>query len=99
MSTHVPVQIRERGGRDTQLASAFGAGPWLLIAPHDDDFILGAGLLVLAAQAQGLPLHVAVATDDPGHAAPIGDEARRLLDECQTLVAALAALTDSRDGA
>jgi LmbE family N-acetylglucosaminyl deacetylase len=63
MSTPLRVRVRERGGRELTLADAFGPGPWLLIAPHDDDFILGAGLLLLAAQGQGVRVHVAVATD------------------------------------
>ncbi|HEX6239515.1 MAG TPA: PIG-L family deacetylase [Polyangiales bacterium] len=71
MSTSLRVEVRQRGGGALTLAGAFGGGPWLLIAPHDDDFILGAGLLVLAAQAHGIAVHVAVATDGSlGYARP-----------------------------
>jgi LmbE family N-acetylglucosaminyl deacetylase len=35
----------------------------LLISPHDDDALVGAGLLILAAAAAGLPTDLAVVTD------------------------------------
>ncbi|NRA40517.1 MAG: PIG-L family deacetylase [Planctomycetes bacterium] len=38
-------------------------GSWLIVAPHDDDLVLGCGLLVMAAIAEGIDVHVAVATD------------------------------------
>jgi LmbE family N-acetylglucosaminyl deacetylase len=67
MSTQPWVRVRQRHGAqaatDSQLSAALGPGPWLLLAPHDDDFILGAGLAVTAAVAQNIPLHVAIATD------------------------------------
>ena len=92
MSSSLRVQVRQRGGRELALGDAFGPGPWLLIAPHDDDFILGAGLLVLAAQAQGIALHVAVATDGSlGYARPeeraglVGTRERELATACQQL--------------
>jgi LmbE family N-acetylglucosaminyl deacetylase len=47
----------------SDLSSALASGPWLAIVPHDDDLVLGMGLLVAAAAQSGLPLHVAVATD------------------------------------
>ena len=73
MNTALRVQVRERGGAEQTLVGALGGGPWLLIAPHDDDIILGAGLLLLAAQAQGIAVHVAVATDGSlGYARPEG---------------------------
>jgi LmbE family N-acetylglucosaminyl deacetylase/fructoselysine-6-P-deglycase FrlB-like protein len=46
-----------------KLAAAMGPGPWLVVAPHDDDLVLGLGLTVAAAAAQGIEVHVAVCTD------------------------------------
>jgi LmbE family N-acetylglucosaminyl deacetylase len=47
----------------SDLPGALGAGPWLAVAPHDDDLVLGMGLLAAAAARSGIALHVAVATD------------------------------------
>lgn len=92
MNTALRVQVRERGGREQTLAGALGGGTWLLIAPHDDDFILGAGLLLVAAQAQGIAVHVAVATDGSlGYARPeeraglVATRERELALACQQL--------------
>ena len=66
MSSQFRLRARHaagRGAHDVELATALGPGPWLLLAPHDDDFILGAGLLLLAAHAAGVEVHVAVVTD------------------------------------
>jgi LmbE family N-acetylglucosaminyl deacetylase len=68
MSKQFRVRVRSddsssTGAQEIDLTAALGAGPWLLLAPHDDDFILGAGLAVAAAVAQGIEVHVAVATD------------------------------------
>src|SRR5215207_5147024 len=46
------------------LRSAFARpGPWLAIAPHDDDIVLGMGLVVAAAAAEGVEIHLAVTSD------------------------------------
>ncbi|MFW5828891.1 MAG: PIG-L deacetylase family protein, partial [Planctomycetota bacterium] len=56
--------VRNRGGGVQQdLAQAFGPGPWLVLAPHDDDAPLGCGLLIAAARADGIRVHVAVVSD------------------------------------
>ena len=36
---------------------------WLFVAPHDDDIILGAGLLIQKAQEAGVKMSVLVTTD------------------------------------
>ena len=36
---------------------------WLFLAPHDDDIIIGAGLVLLAAVARGIEVHAVVTTD------------------------------------
>ncbi|HPS00184.1 MAG TPA: PIG-L family deacetylase [Candidatus Sumerlaeota bacterium] len=36
---------------------------WLFLSPHDDDTVLGAGLTVLAACAEGIEAHIVVASD------------------------------------
>jgi len=46
-----------------QAASTLGPGPWLVIAPHDDDAILGMGLAIRAATLAGMEVHIAVVTD------------------------------------
>ncbi len=56
------IQRRLAGDVDS-LQNAIGAGPWLCVAPHDDDVCLGMGLTVAAATAAGLPVHLAVVTD------------------------------------
>ncbi len=38
-------------------------GIWLVVVPHDDDLVIGTGLLVQAAHAEGIEVHVAVSTD------------------------------------
>jgi LmbE family N-acetylglucosaminyl deacetylase len=38
-------------------------GPWLVIAPHDDDVQIGAGLAVQAAVQAGIEVHVVVSSD------------------------------------
>lgn len=64
--THAPrVSVRAPDGsiQQTTLASAFGQGPWLVVAPHDDDLVLGLGITAAAARAEGIAVHVAVCTD------------------------------------
>lgn len=60
------VRVREAvsGAVSAQdLGGAFGPSPWLVVVPHDDDLVLGMGLLTAAATQRGIALHVAVATD------------------------------------
>lgn len=45
------------------LSSVPGPGPWLCIAPHDDDVALGMGLTVAAACAEGIEVHLGVVSD------------------------------------
>lgn len=47
----------------TDLAEAFGQGPWLVVAPHDDDAVIGMGLTIHAASQRGVEVHIVVATD------------------------------------
>jgi LmbE family N-acetylglucosaminyl deacetylase len=52
----------------TDLASVFdgwmqGQERWLFIGPHDDDVVLGAGLLIQKAVQEHVPVHVLVTTD------------------------------------
>lgn len=63
MTTRITERDDKGAVRVTQLGAVFGPGPWLVLSPHDDDFVLGAGLLVGAAPAAGIEVHVAVATD------------------------------------
>lgn len=54
LSTHDSVQQCFAGER---------RGVWLIVVPHDDDLVIGSGLLTQAAAAEGIEVHVAVATD------------------------------------
>lgn len=45
------------------LKAAIGAGPWLCVAPHDDDVVLGMGMTVAAATAAGIEVHLGVVSD------------------------------------
>jgi LmbE family N-acetylglucosaminyl deacetylase len=54
--------------RGERLADAFEGWKgkderWLFVAPHDDDLCLGAGLLMLKAVEEGIPVHVVITTD------------------------------------
>jgi LmbE family N-acetylglucosaminyl deacetylase len=76
------VRVRESSEgaiRESALPLALGAGPWLVIIPHDDDLVLGMGLMVAAAVASGIEVHVAVATD--GSLGYVRPEERALLVE------------------
>jgi LmbE family N-acetylglucosaminyl deacetylase len=53
----------KRSVEAVDLSTALGEGPWLAVVPHDDDLVLGMGLLAAAATQSGLEVHVAVATD------------------------------------
>lgn len=44
-------------------AQVLGPGPWLVIAPHDDDALIGLGAAMHAATRAGIAVHVAVITD------------------------------------
>ena len=60
------VRLRDEStGRSQQanLSESLGVGPWLVVVPHDDDLVLGMGLTVALAVAQGIDVQVAVATD------------------------------------
>jgi LmbE family N-acetylglucosaminyl deacetylase len=66
MPTDLHVTLRASDGslaNLTRLGDVFGKGPWLVVSPHDDDVVLGLGLTVAGAAAQGIEVHVAVATD------------------------------------
>jgi LmbE family N-acetylglucosaminyl deacetylase len=76
----------------SDLPNALGAGPWLVVVPHDDDLVLGMGLLAAAAARTGIALHVAVATDGalgyvrPEERANLGAlRAQELRDACALL--------------
>ena len=57
------VQQRDPHRDERDLAAAIGPGPWLVVAPHDDDAVLGLGATIAAASAAGIAVHVAVLTD------------------------------------
>jgi LmbE family N-acetylglucosaminyl deacetylase len=60
------VRVRDEAARSVDtvdLSEALGQGPWLAVVPHDDDLVLGMGLLAAAATHVGVAVHVAVATD------------------------------------
>ncbi|HUX19954.1 MAG TPA: PIG-L family deacetylase, partial [Spirochaetia bacterium] len=65
------LKRREAGGRIStsgSLSSLFDGWRgdeerWLFIAPHDDDVVMGAGLLLQCAVAQGVAISVLVTTD------------------------------------
>ncbi len=54
---------RRDAGDPSSLIEAIGPGPWLCVAPHDDDVCLGMGLTVAAATAAGIELHLGVVSD------------------------------------
>jgi LmbE family N-acetylglucosaminyl deacetylase len=95
MSHPFLVRVRELAGaviESSDLRAALGSGPWLVIVPHDDDLVLGLGLLVAAAVRSGLEIHVAVATDGSlGYVRPeerhalIETRARELRAACAVL--------------
>lgn len=45
----------------SDLEAVFGVGPWLVVCPHDDDLVLGMGMVL--SQARNIEVHVAVVTD------------------------------------
>ncbi len=57
---------RDTGGvsaPDDVVAAFDGARRWLVIAPHDDDAVLGMGLAIVAATAAGVQVDVAIVSD------------------------------------
>ena len=57
------VSHRQHHNPSSDLQASLGPGPWLVIAPHDDDAIIGAGASIAAATAAGIAVHVCVVTD------------------------------------
>lgn len=57
-------RLQLRGAADPRsLAEAIAPGPWLCVAPHDDDVCLGMGLTAAAAAAAGIAVHLGVVSD------------------------------------
>lgn len=48
---------------DVVTAIAAPGKNWLAVAPHDDDVVIGMGLLAMAAVSEGVNLHVAIVSD------------------------------------
>lgn len=68
-----------RRARPMSLAEARAAGPWLVLAPHPDDEVLGAGSLLAVLSAAGERPHLAFLTDGSGsHPGSPGWSERRL---------------------
>lgn len=86
-------RIQRRGGGDlATLIEAVGPGPWLCIAPHDDDVCLGMGLAVAAAAAAGIEVHLGVVSDGAmGYPRP-ADQATMAVTRHDELVASCARL-------
>jgi LmbE family N-acetylglucosaminyl deacetylase len=61
-SASIRLRADRSATRVVSATQAFGAGPWLVVVPHDDDLVLGMGLL-LGAAAGHVEVHVAIATD------------------------------------
>ena len=49
--------------RDHSVSDAAANERWLVLAPHDDDLVIGAGLAILSAVAAGVEVYVAVTSD------------------------------------
>lgn len=59
VSTRLPRLARHR-----DLPAALGVpGPWLVVAPHDDDAVLGMGMGIRNAVDAGVEVHIAVVSD------------------------------------
>ena len=95
MSEHVftsNTYCRLRKQPAQALADVCGKGPWLVIAPHDDDTPLGMGGTIAAATAEHIAVHVCTLSDgsmgwwDPSEAA---DLITIRSDECQQALLAL----------
>lgn len=66
MPTTPTLTVRAADGslsRCRTLAEAGAPGPWLVVVPHDDDMVLGMGLTVLAAVAEGIRIDLAIVSD------------------------------------
>lgn len=90
----VRVKRRSSGvsGALPDLRSAFGPGPWVVVAPHDDDAAIGMGLTIRAATRQGIEVHIVVATNGAlGYVQPseceglVETRARELAESCRVV--------------
>jgi LmbE family N-acetylglucosaminyl deacetylase/fructoselysine-6-P-deglycase FrlB-like protein len=73
----VTYRCPETGRLQSQvkLSEAFGPGPWVIVSPHDDDVVLGMGMLTAAAREQNIDVHVVVVSDGRmGYADPAEKE-------------------------
>ncbi len=62
-STTISVRV-PRLSRHADIAAALAdRGPWLVVAPHDDDAVLGMGMGIASAVAAGIEVHIAVVSD------------------------------------
>ncbi|MEE2961967.1 MAG: PIG-L family deacetylase [Myxococcota bacterium] len=46
-----------------RLVDAFGEGPWLVVSPHDDDIILGMGMLIACARREQIEVRAVIVSD------------------------------------
>jgi LmbE family N-acetylglucosaminyl deacetylase len=58
-----PAGAEPRRARGEEHARGDERERWLFVSPHDDDAVLGAGLLLQAAVRDGVEVHLAVVTD------------------------------------
>ena len=80
-----------------KLSEAFGPGPWVIVSPHDDDVILGMGMLTAAAKEEGIDVHVVVVSDGRmGYADPAEKETI-VETRQQELIRALSQLEITKD--
>ncbi len=92
MATTIRTRDADGVREHRSFAQAGAPGPWLVVAPHDDDMVLGMGLCVQAAIREGIRVEVAVATDgrmgyaEPAERAAIVERRRReMLASCARL--------------
>jgi LmbE family N-acetylglucosaminyl deacetylase len=68
-STYTYVRRKNNVLASTNDLSILGEGfdaskeTFLFVSPHDDDIAIGGSLMVLAAVAEGIPVHIAIVTD------------------------------------
>ena len=74
------------------LTQSLGPSPWLVVVPHDDDLVLGCGLLLALAARAGIEVHVAVCTDGSLGYASVEDRGRIADTRRREMGLALAAL-------
>src|SRR5437868_6802864 len=63
ISANPRISLRQPDGStrvSSSLSELLGAGPWLVVSPHDDDIVLRLGLTSALAHAQAIQVHVAV---------------------------------------